>query len=137
MSNVPEGLYYSKDHEWVRVEGDIGTIGITDYAQKALGDIVYVDLPKVGESLSADQVMGSVDSVKTTSEIYSPVSGEVVEVNSPLVEEKGDSTQLVNQDPYGKGWMLRIRISDPTELDSLLSAAEYEDHLEKNKPEER
>lgn len=124
MANIPENLHYSKDHEWIRVEGDTGTIGITDYAQNSLGDVVYVELPKVGESFSAHESFGSVESVKAVSELFSPVSGEVLEVNESLQDEP----EKVNSDPYGEGWMIRIRLSDKGEIDSLLSAAEYEDY---------
>ena len=123
MANVPEDLHYSKDHEWVRVEGDVGVIGITDHAQNSLGDVVYVELPKAGESFSAHESFGSVESVKAVSEIFTPVGGEVVEVNEALQDEP----ERVNTDPYGDGWMIRIRMTNPGEVDSLLSAAEYED----------
>jgi glycine cleavage system H protein len=123
MANVPEDLHYSKDHEWVRVEGDVGVIGITDHAQNSLGDVVYVELPKAGESFSAHESFGSVESVKAVSEIFSPVGGEVVEVNEALQDEP----ERVNTDPYGEGWMIRVRMKNPGEVDSLLSAAEYED----------
>jgi glycine cleavage system H protein len=123
MANVPEDLQYSKDHEWVRVKGDTGTIGITDHAQNSLGDVVYVELPKPGETFAAHESFGSVESVKAVSEIFTPVSGEIVEVNESLQDEP----EKVNTDPYGEGWMIRIRMSNPGEVDSLLSAAEYED----------
>ena len=123
MANVPEDLQYSKDHDWVRVEGDVAVVGITDYAQNSLGDVVYVEVPKVGESFSAHESFGSVESVKAVSEIFTPVSGEVVSVNEALQDEP----EKVNQEPYGAGWMIRIRMSNPGEVDSLLSAAEYED----------
>jgi glycine cleavage system H protein len=123
MANVPEDLHYSKDHEWISVEGDVGTIGITDHAQNALGDVVYVEVPKVGDSFTAHEAFGSVESVKAVSEIFTPVSGEVVEVNESLQDEP----EKVNTDPYGDGWMIRVRMSNPGEVDSLLSAAEYED----------
>ncbi|MGA9995824.1 MAG: glycine cleavage system protein GcvH [Pyrinomonadaceae bacterium] len=123
MANIPEDLHYSKDHEWVRVEGDTATIGITDYAQTTLGDVVYVELPKAGESFSANESFGSVESVKAVSEIFTPISGEVLEVNESLQDEP----EKVNNDPYGEGWMVRARMKDPGEVDSLLSAAEYED----------
>jgi glycine cleavage system H protein len=123
MANVPEDLHYSKDHEWVRVEGDVSVIGITDYAQNSLGDVVYVELPKAGESFAAHESFGSVESVKAVSEIFTPVGGEVVEVNEALQDEP----EKVNTDPYGDGWMIRIRMTNPGEVDSLLSAAEYED----------
>ena len=123
MANVPEDVQYSKDHEWVRVKGDTGTIGITDHAQNSLGDVVYVELPKPGETFAAHESFGSVESVKAVSEIFTPVSGEIVEVNESLQDEP----EKVNTDPYGEGWMIRIRMSNPGEVDSLLSAAEYED----------
>ena len=125
MANVPEGLYYSKDHEWLRVEGDTGTVGITDHAQNSLGDVVYVELPKAGESFAAHDTFGSVESVKAVSELFLPVAGEVTEVNESL----SDEPEKVNSDPYGAGWMLRVRLSNPGEVDSLLSAAEYEDYI--------
>lgn len=123
MANVPENLHYSKDHEWVRVDGDIAIIGITDYAQNSLGDVVYVELPKAGEDFSANEPFGSVESVKAVSEMFTPVSGSVVEVNESLADEP----EKVNSDPYGDGWMIRLRMSTPGEVDSLLTAAEYED----------
>ena len=123
MANVPEELQYSKDHEWVKVDGSVGTIGITDHAQNSLGDVVYVELPKVGETFAAHEAFGSVESVKAVSEIFTPVSGEVVEVNDSLQDEP----EKVNSDPYGEGWMIRVRMSNSGEVDSLLSAAEYED----------
>ncbi|MBV9210226.1 MAG: glycine cleavage system protein GcvH [Acidobacteria bacterium] len=123
MANVPEDLQYSKDHEWIRVEGDVGTIGITDYAQNSLGDVVYVELPKTGESFAAHESFGSVESVKAVSEVFTPVSGEVIEVNESLHDEP----EKVNTDPYGEAWMIRVRLSNPGEVDSMLTAAEYED----------
>ena len=125
MANVPENLQYSKDHEWLRVEGDTGTVGITDHAQNSLGDVVYVELPKVGDSFSAHGTFGSVESVKAVSELYLPVGGEVTEVNESLQDEP----EKVNTDPYGEGWMVRVRLADKGEVDSLLTAAEYEDYL--------
>jgi glycine cleavage system H protein len=125
MSNVPEGLYYSKDHEWLKVEGEVGTVGITDYAQNSLGDVVYVELPKAGEVFEAHATFGSVESVKAVSELFLPVGGEVVEVNEALQDEP----ESVNTDPYGGGWMLRVRLSNRGEVDGLLSAAEYEDYI--------
>ena len=125
MANVPEGLYYSKDHEWLRVEGETGTVGITDHAQNSLGDVVYVELPKAGETFSAHDTFGSVESVKAVSELFLPVAGEVTEVNESLTDEP----EKVNTDPYGDGWMLRVRLSNRGEVDSLLSAAEYEDYI--------
>lgn len=123
MANVPEDLQYSKDHEWIRVAGDVATIGITDYAQNSLGDVVYVELPKPGEKFEAHESFGSVESVKAVSEIFTPVSGEVVEVNESLADEP----EKVNTDPYGEAWMIRIRMSNPGEVDSMLSSVEYEE----------
>jgi len=125
MANVPEGLYYSKDHEWLRVEGETGTVGITDHAQNSLGDVVYVELPKPGETFAAHDTFGSVESVKAVSELFLPVAGEVTEVNESL----SDEPEKVNTDPYGDGWMLRVKLSNRGEVDSLLSAAEYEDYI--------
>ena len=125
MANVPEGLYYSKDHEWLRVEGETGTVGITDHAQNSLGDVVYVELPKKGETFAAHDTFGSVESVKAVSELYCPVAGEVIEANESLADEP----EKVNADPYGAAWMIRIRMKNPGEVDSLLSAAEYEDYI--------
>ena len=125
MANVPEGLYYSKDHEWLRVEGETGTVGITDHAQNSLGDVVYVELPKPGENFAAHDTFGSVESVKAVSELFLPVTGEVTEVNESL----SDEPEKVNTDPYGEGWMLRVKLSNRGEVDSLLSAAEYEDYI--------
>jgi glycine cleavage system H protein len=125
MASVPENLQYSKDHEWLRVEGDTGTVGITDHAQNSLGDVVYVELPKVGETFTAHGTFGSVESVKAVSELYLPVGGEVTEVNESLQDEP----EKVNTDPYGEGWMVRVRLADKGEVDSLLTAAEYEDYL--------
>ncbi len=125
MANVPDNLHYSKDHEWVSVNGDVATIGITDYAQKALNDVVYVELPRIGEVFAANDVFGTVESVKSANEVYTPVSGEVTEINERLTTE--ENTPLVNNDPYGDGWLIRVRMSSPGEIDSLLTAAEYED----------
>ena len=123
MANVPDNLHYSKDHEWVRVEGGTAVIGITDHAQEQLGDVVYVELPKSGESFAGNESFGSVESVKAVSEIFTPVSGEVVEVNESL----NDEPEKVNKDPYGDGWMIKMKMSSSGEVDSLLTAAEYED----------
>src|SRR4030095_3366185 len=112
-----------KDHEWVRVDGDVAIIGITDYAQNSLGDVVYVELPKTGDDFSANESFGSVESVKAVSEMFTPVTGEVLEINETLTDEP----ENVNSDPYGDGWMIRLRMSNPGEVDSLLTAAEYED----------
>jgi glycine cleavage system H protein len=123
MANVPEDLHYSKDHEWVRVNGNIATIGITDYAQNSLGDVVYVELSKAGDELTANESFGSVESVKAVSELFTPVTGVVTEQNESLQ----DQPETVNTDPYGDGWMIRVKMSSPGEVDSLLTAAEYED----------
>jgi glycine cleavage system H protein len=125
MANYPDDLQYTKDHEWIRVSGDSGRVGITYYAQESLGDVVYVDLPKVGVKVTANEPFGSVESVKAVSELFSPVSGEVVEINEKL----NDSPELVNSTPYEDGWMIIIKLSNPSEVDALLSAAEYEDFL--------
>ncbi|MGC8667014.1 MAG: glycine cleavage system protein GcvH [Chthonomonadales bacterium] len=124
--DIPATLKYSRTHEWVRVEGDIATVGITDHAQAELGDVVYVELPEVGRIVSAGDVFGTVESVKAVSDLYSPVSGEVVEANLSLP----DATEAVNQDPYGAGWMVRIRMANPTEVNQLLTADEYRKTIE-------
>ena len=118
----PSDLRYSKEHEWVRVEEGVGTVGITDYAQDQLGDIVYLDLPKVGTQVGQLAKLGEIESVKAVSDLFSPVSGEVTEVNQEAV----DAPELVNRDPYGAGWLIRLRLSDPAELEGLLSVEEYE-----------
>ena len=123
MANIPDDLHYSKDHEWVRVDGNVAVVGITDYAQDSLGDVVYVELPKPGDEFAANESFGSVESVKAVSEVFSPVSGEVASINETLADEP----EKVNQDPYREGWMIRVQMSNPGEVDSLLTAAEYED----------
>jgi glycine cleavage system H protein len=117
----PSDLKYTKDHEWVRVEGDKGTVGITDYAQKQLGDVVFVELPEVGRTLKEHDSFGTVESVKAVSELFSPVAGEVVEANSALVQ----SPEAINTDPYGKAWMIKVRLADPAAAASLMDAAAY------------
>ena len=119
--NVPADLKYTKSHEWVKVDGDTATIGITDYAQSELGDIVFVDLPTPGRALRAEESLASVESVKTVSDVYAPVAGEVVEVNGAL----GAQSELVNTDPYGSGWLVKVKLSDPASLDGLLDASAY------------
>lgn len=119
--NVPNDLRYSREHEWVRVEGDVAYVGITDFAQSELGDIVYVEVNTVGETLEAGAVFGTVDAVKTTSDLFLPVSGEILEVNPALT----DAPELVNQDPYGEGWIVKIKPSNLAELDELLDAEAY------------
>ena len=122
----PEDNLYSKDHEWILVRDNVGTIGITDYAQHELGDVVYVDLPEVGDTFEAGEPFGSVESVKAVSEVFCPVGGEVVEVNS-ILEEK---PELVNESPHQKAWMVKIRLANSDELKELLSAEEYEEYLQ-------
>ena len=119
--NVPEGLRYSSDHEWVAVDGNVARIGITDYAQDALGDVVYVDLPAAGATVAIAESFGEVESTKSVSELYAPVSGTIVQVN----DELADAPQKLNEDAYGEGWLVAIEMSDPTEVDSLLDAAAY------------
>ncbi len=120
---VPPELRYSKEHEWVRVEGDIATVGITDHAQEQLGDLVYLDLPKVGTAVHQFEKLGEIESVKAVSDLFSPVSGEVTERN----EEAVKAPELVNQDPYGRGWLVRLSLSDASEVDKLLTAEQYEE----------
>ena len=119
--NVPADLLYTKDHEWLRVEGDMGYTGITDFAQGELGDIVFIEVETLGETLAKEEVFGTIEAVKTVSDMFMPVSGEIVEVN-PALEESPD---VVNKDPYGKGWMVKIRITNPSEVNDLLSAEKY------------
>jgi glycine cleavage system H protein len=119
--NVPSDLKYTKDHEWVRIEGDIAVVGITDFAQGELGDIVYVEVDTVDETLDKDEVFGTVEAVKTVSDLFVPISGEIVEFNEELESEP----EIVNSDPYGKGWMVKIRFSDAGELDDLLDDGQY------------
>src|SRR6476619_1866141 len=126
MSNIPENLRYSKDHEWIEVAGDVATIGITDYAQHSLGDVVYIDMPRVGDKLSSHEAFGSVESVKAVSEIFMPIGGAITEVNEGL----NDTPEAVNNDPYAAGWMVKVRMDNPGEADAMLSAVEYEEYLE-------
>jgi len=120
--NLPAELKYTKSHEWIRLEGDTATIGITDHAQSELGDVVFVDLPTAGRSLRAEETFGTVESVKTVSDIYAPIKGDVVEVNPALAGDPG----LVNTDPYGDGWLMKVKVSDPADVAALLDAAQYE-----------
>jgi len=126
---VPTGLKYSNSHEWVSVNGDVVTVGITDHAQSELGDIVYLELPEPGRNLAKDENFGTVESVKAVSDLYSPVSGEVVETNTGIT----DSTETVNQDPYEGGWMVKIRLSNPSELEDLLDSSDYDKLLASTK----
>lgn len=128
MSNILENLRYSKDHEWVSVEGDIATVGITDYAQESLGDVVYVELPKAGDAFNAHEAIGSVESVKAVSEIFTPIGGEIVEVNDSV----NDTPESVNGDCYGAGWLIKIKMNNPGEADAMLSSFEYEEYLSAN-----
>jgi glycine cleavage system H protein len=124
--NFPNTVRYTSEHEWIRVEGDEAYVGITDYAQSELGEIVFVDVPTVGEQVAQGEVFGSVEAVKTVSDLNMPASGEVLELNAELE----DHPELVNNDPYGAGWMIRVRLSAPSELDSLMDAAAYEASLQ-------
>ena len=128
---LPEGLKYTKEHEWVLVEDRIATIGITEYAQQELGDIVYVELPEVGEKIVKDDPFGAVESVKAVSDIYAPVSGTVIEVNDTLP----DSPETINDDAYGDGWMIKVEMSDADDLKDLMSAEEYAEYVDQQKDE--
>jgi len=119
--NIPANLKYTKDHEWVKIDGDVATIGITDFAQRELGDIVFVEIETVGESLNKEAVFGTVEAVKTVSDLFMPISGEVLELNTGIES----NPEVVNSDPYGKGWMIKVKIGNPSELDALLSSADY------------
>lgn len=121
--NVPENLKYTKDHEWIKIDGDVATVGITDFAQGELGDIVYVEIETEGEELDKEEVFGSVEAVKTVSDLFMPLSGEVIEFN----EELESTPEIVNNDPYDAGWMIKIKLSDPSEADALLSASAYKE----------
>ena len=124
----PVELRYAKEHEWVRVEGDTAVIGVSEFAQEQLGEVVYVDMPSQGDSVSAGETFGEIESVKSVSELYSPVSGEIVAVNEAL----SDTPEVVNSSPLGEGWMIKVRMSDPSELDELMSAEEYEAFVSEN-----
>jgi glycine cleavage system H protein len=119
--NLPSELKYTKDHEWIKIEGNVGTIGITDFAQKELGDIVYVDINTVGQEVAKEAIFGTVEAVKTVSDLFSPISGKVLEFNKALES----APETVNSDPYGNGWMVKIQINNPAELDELLSVEDY------------
>ena len=118
----PKELMYDKEHEWVSVDGDVATIGISDFAQDQLGEVVYVDLPSVGDEIVAGENFGEIESVKSVSELFTPLSGEIIEVNDAL----DDAPETVNEDPYGTGWMIKVKMGDPSQVDSLMSADEYE-----------
>ena len=121
--NIPAELKYTKDHEWVRIEGDVATIGITDFAQGELGDIVYVEVETLDEALDREEVFGTVEAVKTVSDLFMPITGEVIEFNEALE----DSPESVNSDPYGEGWMIKVKIDDPSQIDELLNAEAYKE----------
>ena len=121
--NIPGDLKYTKDHEWVKIDGDVATIGITDFAQSELGDIVYVEVETVDETLDAEEIFGTVEAVKTVSDLFLPVSGEIIEFNESLEDEP----EKVNSDPYGDGWMIKVKCSDTSEFDNLMSASDYKD----------
>lgn len=123
--NIPAQLKYTTDHEWVRIEGDMAFIGITDYAQGELGEIVYVDVPTEGETVAASEVFGSIEAVKTVADLLMPVEGEVVELNAALE----DQPELVNNDPYGEGWIIKVKMADPTKVETLMDAAAYSSFL--------
>lgn len=125
MASYPSDLRYDKEHEWVRAEGDVVVIGISDFAQDQLGEVVYVDLPAVGDTVTAGDTFGEVESVKSVSELFSPVSGEVVKVN----DELDGAPEAVNEDAYGTGWMIEVKLADPSELDGLMSSGEYQDFI--------
>ncbi|MDY5813346.1 MAG: glycine cleavage system protein GcvH [Bacteroides sp.] len=120
--NLPQNLKYTNEHEWIRLEGDVAYVGITDYAQQQLGDIVFVDIPSVGETLEANEVFGSIEVVKTVSDLFLPIAGEVLEIN-PAIEE---TPELVNQDPYGEGWLIKLKPANAADIDGLLDAAGYQ-----------
>jgi glycine cleavage system H protein len=121
--NIPANLHYTKDHEWVHIEGDIATVGITDYAQGELGDIVYIEIETIGETIQKEQVFGTVEAVKTVSDLFMPITGEVLELNTELE----DHPEWVNKDPYGKGWMVKIKITDLNSVNELLSSSIYQE----------
>lgn len=127
----PNDYRYTREHEWIKLEGTTGIVGITDYAQRALGDIVYVELPKLGAKLEANQSFGTVESVKAVSDVYSPVAGEVIEVNESL----GREPEKINQDPHGAGWIIKIRVADPKQLDGLMDAAAYQAYVTEKEKE--
>tara|TARA_R110002072_G_scaffold178454_2_gene334494 strand:+ start:2094 stop:2474 length:381 start_codon:yes stop_codon:yes gene_type:complete len=121
--NVPENIKYTKEHEWISIDGDVATVGITDFAQGELGDIVYVEIETEGETLNAEEVFGTVEAVKTVSDLFMPLSGEIAELNEGLDADP----EAVNRDPYGDGWMIKIKMSDPSQVNALLSAAKYKE----------
>ena len=127
----PQDLHYTQSHEWVRIDGDVGTVGITDYAQKELGEIVYLELPEVGHMFNSEEEFGTVESVKAVSELFTPLSGEVVEINKGAVAEPG----IVNDDPFGDGWLIKLKLSTDEEVKKLLSAQQYEEYVQQEEKE--
>lgn len=123
--NIPESLKYTKEHEWIRVEGDVAIVGITDFAQGELGELVYVEVDTVGQTVTKDEIFGTVEAVKTTSDLFMPVTGEILEFNGQLDESDGDNPGLINEDPYGEGWIVKVKITNPEELAELLDATAY------------
>lgn len=124
--NIPSELKYTEDHEWVKIEGDLAIVGITDFAQSELGELVYVEVDTVGESIEKGEVFGTVEAVKTTSELYMPISGEIVEFNPELNEDEGDNAGMINEEPYAGGWIVKIKFSNADEMNDLLDAEAYE-----------
>jgi glycine cleavage system H protein len=127
----PDDLHYTQSHEWVRIDGDVGTIGITDHAQKELGEIVYLELPEVGHGYNADEEFGTVESVKAVSELYIPISGEIIEVNKAAIDEPG----IVNDDPFGDGWLVKVKLTTDEEVKSLMSAEQYAEYVQAEEKE--
>lgn len=128
--NILDNLKYSKEHEWVKVEGNIAIIGITDFAQSELGDLVYVEVDTIGDTIEKDEIFGTVEAVKTTSDLYMPISGKVIEFNSEIDENEGDNPSIINSDPYGVGWIIKVEMSDASEIDELMSAEEYKSFID-------
>jgi len=124
--NIPDNLKYTEDHEWISIDGDIATVGITDFAQGELGELVYVEVDTVGETVDKGDVFGTVEAVKTTSELFMPVTGEIVEFNKEIDEDEGDNPSVINEDPYGEGWIVKIKMSNPEDAEDLLDNAAYE-----------
>lgn len=123
--NIPENVKYTQEHEWVSIDGDIATVGITDFAQSELGELVYVEIDTVGDEIAKDEVFGTIEAVKTTSDLFMPVSGTVLEMNQELHEDEGDNPGLINEEPYGAGWIIKIKMSNPEEFESLLDHSKY------------
>ena len=124
--NIPENLKYTEDHEWISIDGDVATVGITDFAQGELGELVYVEVDTVGETVEKGEVFGTVEAVKTTSELFMPISGEILEFNSQVDENEGDNPGIINSDPYGDGWIVKIKISNAEDIAELMDSSAYE-----------